>query len=214
MSTLRQSLHKLTLETAEVGWRAFDAKDYSAALAFFEPWRDDRIGQYFIGLIYLNDEKFKDRRDEGVALLKLSAETDFDFAWLALGNYYAAERHGIQDLKQAISWYAKGAEYGCSSCQTNLGWCYCRFEEFVQASKWLFISAVLGAEQGRHLFNLLFVKATSEQYDEGCRQAIEWLERKIDADEGQVHSDLRNWLVRYRESSESVLSELARIRVW
>lgn len=212
MTDPSKSQQPLTLETAAVGWAAFDAKDYSAALAFFEPYKDDPIGQHFIGLIYLEDKRLRHKRSEGVELLKRSAEADTFFAWLALGNYYAREEYGIQDLRQAIIWYAKGAEYGCSRCQTNLGFCYCRLEEFVEASKWLFISAMLGAEQGQYLFNLLSVASTSAQYEEGCQQGMEWLESKLDADGSQIHPELQNWASAYKVRSDSLLSELARIR--
>ena len=212
MTDPSKSQQPLTLETAAVGWAAFDAKDYSAALAFFEPYKDDPIGQHFIGLIYLEDKRLRHKRSEGVELLKRSAEADTFFAWLALGNYYADEEGGSQDIKQAFKWYEKGAEYGCSRCQANLGWCCCRLEDFATAAKWLFISAVLGAEKGKDLFNLLFVVATSEQYEEGCHKAMQWLESKLDADGGQIHPELQNWVSAYKGRSDGLLSELARIR--
>ena len=212
MTNPSQSPQPLTLETAAVGWAALDAKDYSAALAFFEPYRSDPIGQYFIGLIYIKDETLRDRKLEGVELLKRSAEADTFFAWLALGNYYADEEGGSQDIKQAFKWYEKGAEYGCSRCQANLGWCCCRLEDFATAAKWLFISAVLGAEKGKDLFNLLFVVATSEQYEEGCREGMEWLETKRDVDESRLHPELRQWLSVDREFFLSVERDLFRIR--
>jgi hypothetical protein len=211
MPPYTQNPERLTLATAEIGWRAYDAKDYPAALAFFEPYRNDPIGQHFIGAIYLADKNLRHKRLEGVALLKRAAAADTYFAWPALGKYYAEEGEN-QDLRQAIIWYAKGAEYGSSGCQFNLGWCYCRLEEFALASKWLFVSAVLGAEQGRHLFSLLFVKATSEQYEEGCRRGIEWLEAKRVVDESQLHHELRNWLSLDRESSLNMERDLSRIR--
>ena len=131
---------------------------------------------------------------------------------LALGNYYADEEGGSQDIKQAFKWYEKGAEYGCSRCQANLGWCCCRLEDFATAAKWLFISAVLGAEKGKDLFNLLFVVATNEQYEDGCQQAMEWLDGRSDADEDRVHYDLRNWMALYRDDSQAVLIEIDRVR--
>ena len=212
MTNPSKSPQPLTLETAAVGWAALDAKDYSTALAFFEPHRSDPIGQYFIGLIFIKDETLRGRKLEGVELLKRSAEADTFFAWLALGNYYADEEGGSQDIKQAFKWYEKGAEYGCSRCQANLGWCCCRLEDFATAAKWLFISAVLGAEKGKDLFNLLFVVATNEQYEDGCQQAMEWLEGRIDADEDRVHYDLRNWMALYRDDSQTVLIEIDRVR--
>lgn len=203
----------LTLAAAAVGWRAFDAKDYTTALAFFEPYRDDPIGQYFIGAIYLDDKSLQGKRLEALDLLKRSAAADTHFAWLALGNYYADEASEDHDFRQAINWYARGAEYGCSSSQVNLGWCYCRLEEFALASKWLFISAVLGAEKGKHLFNLLFVRVTNDEYEEGCHTAIEWLESKLDADHRFIHPHLANWLSEFKDSSETVTDALSRIFV-
>lgn len=211
MNSHAQNPERLTLDAAAVGWAAYDAKDYPAALAFFAPYKDDPIGQYFIGAIYLDDKSLQHKRLEGLELLKRSADAGTYFAWLALGRYYAEEGEN-QDLRQAIIWYDKGAEYGCSGCQVNLGWCYCRLEEFTLASKWLFISAVLGAEQGQHLFNLLFVKATSEQYEKGCQRGMEWLEAKRVVDESQFHHELRNWLSLDRESSLNMERDLSRIR--
>jgi TPR repeat protein len=202
----------LTLEAAAVGWAAYDAKDYSAALTFFEPFKDDPVGQHFIGLIYLKDESIKNKRLEGLELLKLAAESNVYFAWLALGNYYSGNDYGQQDIRQAINWYLKGAEHGSSESQTNLGWCYCRLEEFVGATKWLFIAAVLGAEKGQRLLTLVTAAAPGEQYEEGCNQGIDWLETKSRAHDCPSHYDFLNWRAAYKPESLKALHNLDRIR--
>ena len=212
MPNLSKSPQPLTLQTAAIGWAAFDAKDYSAALAFFEPYKENPIAQNFIGLIYLNDESLGDLRAEGIKWLRRSAEANFDFAWLNLGNCYARGIGVEIDLQVAVGWYAKGAEFGSSSCQFNLGLAHCEMEEFAEATKWLHISAMLGSKEGRRFFDFMSVKATKEQYEEGCQNATQWLESKVDADDRQIHYDLRNWLSQHKETSQSVWKDIVRIR--
>ncbi len=211
MTNISQTRQRLTLLTAEIGWRAYDAKDYSAALAFFEPYKDDPIAQNFIGLIYLNDESLSDLKAEGIEWLRRSAEADFEFAWLNLGNCYSRGIGTEVDLRVAIGWYAKGADFGSSSCQFNLGLAHCELEEFAEATKWLHISAMLGSEEGRRFFDFMSVKATKEQYEEGFQNATQWLESKLDADDSQIHQDLRNWLSQHKETSETVWKDIVRI---
>jgi TPR repeat protein len=184
-----QSTERLTLKGSSVGWAAFDAGDYSTALTFFEPWRDDPIGQHFLGLIYLNDPRFLEVRSEGIELLKRSADTNFAFACLALGNYYARGSSGNQDPQLAIYWYTKSAGRGCDRSQFNIGICFCKLEDFVNGTKWLFLSSAAGHIDARKWLVETFKLAPSEQLHEGVLAAYAWLESLRDIDQSQIEPE-------------------------
>ena len=111
----------IALQDISQGWLMYEKGNFEEALAFFTPIKEHPISKYFIGEIFRNDPNHVLNREEGLYLIVQSANEGFYFAWLALGNFYANGIEFEQDLEIAIHWYTKGAEYGCSRCQYNLG---------------------------------------------------------------------------------------------
>ena len=203
-----QSTEHLTLMDSRVGWAAIDAGDYATAFTFFEPWKNDPIGQYFLAEIYLKDPKFQKVRSKGIQLLKHSADANFTWAFLALGNYSATRSRGKKDRQHAIYWFKKSAKKGCPISQYNLGLCYCKIEDFVNGTTWLYLSAATGYNDALKWFVETSKVAPYEQFIEGLEAAYAWLESLRGIDQTQMEPQWSRLLVKYGVDSNLVFSDV------
>jgi hypothetical protein len=168
----------LALMDLSQGWIFYENKDFDNALDFFLSKQDHVISKYFIGEIYRNDPKLSSRRDFGLNLIVESANEGFYFAWLALGNFYANGIEFEQDLEIAIHWYTKGAEYGCSRCQYNLGLLYSRkpIYNFELAYKWLLILSLTEHPEAQRICDLMANVCSEGVKDRGMELANHWIQ--------------------------------------
>ena len=93
-------------------------------------------------------------------------ETDGQ-ASLALGNIYRDGLNGEIDMKQAVSWYEKGASQGNPECMEILGCLYFQGEEgvdrdYAKAFEWLNRCEEAGSLQSASKLGYLYMKG------EGC----------------------------------------------
>lgn len=93
-------------------------------------------------------------------------ETDGQ-ASLALGNIYRDGLNGEIDMKQAVSWYEKGASQGNPECMEILGCLYFQGEEgvdrdYAKAFEWLNRCEEAGSLQSASKLAYLYMKG------EGC----------------------------------------------
>ena len=90
-----------------------------------------------------------------------------DRASLALGNIYRDGLNGEIDMKQAVSWYEKGASQGNPECMEILGCLYFQGEEgvdrdYAKAFEWLNRCEEAGSLQSASKLGYLYMKG------EGC----------------------------------------------
>ena len=171
----------LTLFDVQEGWNYYDKSDFVNALKFFLKIKDDPISKYFIGKTYLNYPSLKSDREIGLNLIVESANEGFYFAWLALGKFYANGIEFEQDLEIAIHWYTKGAEYGCSRCQYNLGLLYSRKPicNFELAYKWLLILCLTEHPEAQRICDLMATICPEPNREKGMELADQWIQEAI-----------------------------------
>ena len=190
------------MKDIEKGWRYFDNKIFDSALDYFSPTRDNPISKYFIGEIYRSNPNHVLNRAEGLNLIVQSANEGFYFAWLALGNFYANGIEFDQDLDIAIHWYAKGAEYGCSRCQYNLGLLYSRkpIYNFELAYKWLLILCLTEHPEAQRICDLMATVCPEQTREKGMELADEWIQeavKRFQKDPTSLFTDAHNLLIKY-----------------
>ena len=98
-----------------------------------------------------------------------------------LGTMYEEGEGVLQDYKEAVKWYTKGAEHGDADAQTNLGVMYVQgrgvLQDNVYAHMWWNIASSKGSEIARKNRDMVAEKMTSEQIAEAQRLARECVKK-------------------------------------
>lgn len=157
---------------------AYEAKNFAEALAILLPVASDPAAKCFIGLVYLDDPDQVAMRESGWSNLIDSAEAGYEYAWHVLGNRYLSLEKDTYNLEQASRWLLKSAELGCITSQYSLGWCFCKLENYLEATKWLYLAVALGNRHAASLCESVSVNMTPEDYENGYQLALKWLDLK------------------------------------
>ena len=169
------SLDPVTEAKVSAACMAYEAKNFSEALANLLPVASDPSAQCFLGMVYLDDPEQVAMQESGWSYLIASAEAGYEYAWHVLGNRYLRLEKNTYNLEQASRWFLKAAELGCLNSQYSLAWCYCKLNHFVAASKWLFVAVTLGNEDAASLCYSVQINMDPEDYELAKELAIEWL---------------------------------------
>jgi hypothetical protein len=181
----------LIKEQVEQGSAAYYAKDYASAICILLPIVHDPVAQCFLGLTYLDDPEQEAMRNTGWENLTASAEAGFEYAWYALANRYLDLEKTPHNLLQASRWFRKGAELGCASSQYSLGWCLCRLEDYLEATKWLCLAVALGNSNALGLCESVAVNMKPGEWEHGRTLALKWLDLKEQGPVERYHGPLQ-----------------------
>ncbi|MEM7121717.1 MAG: SPOR domain-containing protein [Pseudomonadota bacterium] len=122
----------LALSTAhadfEAGMRAYDAGDYAAAIAEWQPLAEqgNLEAQFGMGIIYENGRGIGRDYTEAAKWYAAAAEGGHPGAQFNLGNIYQQGLGVPKDASRAVYWWTLSAAQGLSDAQLNLGIAYHR----------------------------------------------------------------------------------------
>ena len=173
---------------------AYEAKNFAEALAILLPVASDPAAQCFLGMVYLDDPDRVAMRESGWNNLIASAEAGYEYAWHVLGNRYLNLETNKFNLEQASRWLMKSAELGCITSQYSLGWCLCKLENYIEATKWLFLAVALGNSNAASLCESVSVNMTPEEYEHGYQLALKWLDFKEREPTEMYYAPLRAYI--------------------
>ena len=139
----------------EKGSRAYEQRDYAAALREFRPLAEQGLlyAQYNLGLMYHNGLGVPQDYAEAVRWYRKAADQGQTEAQNALGFMYQNGRGVAQDDAEALRWYRRVADQGYARAQTNLGGMYAEgrgvAQDYAEAVRWYRKAAEQGDERAQ-----------------------------------------------------------------
>jgi len=121
---------------------------FEELLGEYECGDADPLTTYRLGKFYINGIGVEEDPDEGIRLVKESAESGLAEAQNELGRYYDAGEIVEQDLGEAFKWFSKAADQDMSAALINLGRAYENGYGVEQDDEQAFDYYLRAAEQG------------------------------------------------------------------
>ncbi|PLX40332.1 MAG: hypothetical protein C0605_06510 [Hyphomicrobiales bacterium] len=150
----------------------------------------DAYGQYNLGRVYLKGIGGRERREDGLKLLKKAAEKGVAEAMHLLGDTERTARGG--DLKTALAWYEKAAQKDFVRSQNLLGEVYGEGKQVQanpeQAFKWTKKAAEHGSAEAQTRLGVFYLNGTGTAPD--AKLGAEWLQKAADQDDGRAQAEL------------------------
>lgn len=140
--------------------------------------------QYHLGGFYFYGSGVPKDYEEAMKWYRKAAEQGFIQAQYFLGWLHSTgvgSDEKYKDFKESVQWFKKAADQGDPEAQLSLGLMYLRGEDlnpdYVEAYKWINLSAAQGHTNAiRHRVKLS-VSMTSDQIAEGQRRAVQFSEK-------------------------------------
>ena len=140
--------------------------------------------QYHLGGFYFYGSGVPKDYQEAMKWYRKSADQGFTQAQYFLGWLHSTgigSDEKFKDFKESVLWFKKAADQGDPEAQLSLGLMYLRGEDlnpdYVEAYKWINLSAAHGNTNAiRHRVKLS-VSMTSDQIAEGQRRAVQFSEK-------------------------------------
>lgn len=110
----------------EEGYKAYQAKNYTAAFKAFLPLakKGDPAAQFNLAKLYRMGQGVAQDDKEAVKWYRRAAEQDFEWAQGSLGVMYERGRGVPQDYQEAVKWYRRAADNDLATAQAGLGLMY------------------------------------------------------------------------------------------
>ena len=162
----------------ESGTRAYQQKDYSAALKEFAPLAEqgNAVAQLFLGRMYMMGQGVLKDSDQAIKWFKASASQGNAEAQFFLGTMYLLPQ---KDIAEGVKWLRLSAEQGQQDAQLILGKAYLQGakelpRDPVQAEMWLRLAAKGNLEFYQNELLAAEAQMTPEQIAKGKALAEAW----------------------------------------
>jgi TPR repeat protein len=132
----------------EIGWDAYEKKNYSVAVANFRKCAAEPRCQELLGYMLMHGQGIAKNQIDAVKSLKIAAEKDLQPAQEWLGDAYYSGAGVERDSEEAIRWYELAANQGSARSQYMLGVLSERGYDIPKNNRKAFHSYRLAAEQG------------------------------------------------------------------
>jgi TPR repeat protein len=198
----------------QAGLRAYEAKDYAAALKEWQPLAEkgDAHAQYNLGLMYAKGEGVQQSHSEAARWYQKAAEQGVPAAQYNLGVMYGNGQGVPKDLEKAAEWYQKAAGSGVAGAANNLGTIFNEgegaFQNHAEAEKWYRAAAEKGIATAQ--FNLGVMYDIGEGVEKDYAEAVKWYRQ---AAEQGLPSAMRNLAVLYY-NGQGVERDLVQAYAW
>ena len=162
------------------GLRAYQAKDYAAALAEWQPLADqgDANSQYRLGLLYARGEAVGQDYEKAAAWYRKAADQGLAAAQTTLGVLYAYGRGLARNNEEAVTAYQTAADQGNATAQNFLGYHYRKgigiAQDYSKAEVWFSLSGPGTNQQDANARADVAAHLTPEQMAQALRLAQEW----------------------------------------
>lgn len=166
----------------ETGQNAFNAGDYEAALAEWQPLAEEGHagGQFGMGLLHTNGFGVPFDNDAGLKWYGLAADQGHGQAQCNLAVMHANGWGVPQSDAEAFKYYGLAAEQGITQAQASLAKMYVRGYatpvDNVQAYKWYAIASEMGDTGASFKRDELAEKMSAEEIAQSDQLAVTWVE--------------------------------------
>jgi TPR repeat protein len=167
-----------TAANLESGKRAYEQKDYAAALREFSPLAEqgNADAQLYLGKMYMMGQGVIRDPDQAMKWLKASALQGNADAQFFVGSYYLLPH---RDIAQGVKWLRLSAEQGQQDAQLLLGKSYLQGDKDlprdpVQAEMWLRLAAKNNLEFYQSELYAGEAQMNAEQIAKGKALAAAW----------------------------------------
>ncbi|MEJ2109547.1 MAG: carboxypeptidase regulatory-like domain-containing protein [Acidobacteriota bacterium] len=156
----------------------------------------DPMGQYLLGMAYLQGDGITQDYKEAAGWLSRAAEQDHPKAQFQLGILLLQGRGLAQDYKAAADWFLKAAEQNLPDAQFNLGLMYLRGEgvsrNYGESYKWFSKAAEQGDTSAQCMLGGLYIEGYGVEKD--YIEAYKWLTLSAaSSTDEQILGKAKNW---------------------
>lgn len=158
------------------GQKAFNTKDYKAAMKNFMPLarRGNARAQFFVGDMYCFGYGLPRDAQEAFKWFRMSAEQGFELAQYNVGVMYHKGEGTQQDDRKALWWALNAARWGHADAQFNVGQHYIEGlgveEDSYKAAFWYHAAARQGHPTAQYNLGTMLLEGSGVQQDfeQGC----------------------------------------------